>query len=145
MKKIVLLILFICSLFAFGFDDFKKYFLQVGSNQTAKYLYEYVRDSNVVNEYFAKCFSYNYSYDKDIFRLIIKMPKNISIENYKQLNSFIDTTKRDIKKMLCFDNVFKASLHTTVRLEFEIYNTRYNRRQEMIIYNKNKSIACGLL
>lgn len=150
-KKILVIFCLSACLFGGSFDDnvayYKNFFINWSSNNVARYIFDYFNKNHqsITHNYFSRGFAYNYGYKGDTFYFTIKMPESISIKTYKKMSIFLSDTKKDIQKLLCNNVIFNASLHSNVRLKFEIFNTSNGTTQETIFYTRNSVLACSLL
>lgn len=126
------------------FDYLKKRFLNMTPDKVVEFVCLHTKQNFPYHKYLNSEGFGRYTYDckGSIYTINLKpYYNNIDIKNYKKLVKFVNNTKHDIKKMICRDPVFKASLHSNIRLEFKIHDSN-DKLQETLIFNRNVSPAC---
>lgn len=142
-RFIFCLILFFSVSLASDFQYYKKKFLNMSSSQVVNYLCDYNKNNNPYRNVKSDYFNYTYYCytSKGIYLVKIKPDDRVDILNYKKLNKFVNSVESGITSMVCNNSIFKASLYSSVRLEFEIYDSRDNL-QSKFSFSKNSSPAC---
>lgn len=151
MRKILIFLSLLVSVsfssdFDKNFNYLKSKFLKMTPNQVVEFLCLHTKRNSPYNKTYVSLpyygYSYNYSCNKEEYIIDFRpYQNNIDIKNYKKLNKFVEDIKYRINKTICKDPVFKASLHSNIRLHFKIYDSR-GSLQSKFTYNKNSSPAC---
>jgi len=150
LKKIFLLVFVICFSFCSDFDKkfdyFKGHFLKMKPDAIVEFLCLYSDKNSPFHKFFnSEGFrNLGYTCKKDVFRARLNPYQHVDITNYKKLNKFVEGTKTDLKRMLCKDPAFKASLHFNIKFELKIYDSR-DSLQDTLIFSRSITPACGLV
>lgn len=125
------------------FDYLKKRFLNMTPDKVVEFVCLHTKRNTPYHDFFSHGFRYTYSCSNENYFIDFRpYSDDIDIKNYKKLTKFVNQTENAINKTICKDPVFKASLHSNIRLNFKIYDSK-GKLQTKFTYNRNSSPACS--